>query len=75
MDKVLYLLGPLSCAVMMGAMMWTMRRHRMATATPVETDAQRKLAELRAEIAALRAGTADVAPPTAVPATVGAEPR
>ncbi len=59
MDKLLYLLGPLGCAAMMGAMMWMMRgQHRQGTASgqagQPDPGTQQEIAALRAEIAELR---------------------
>jgi hypothetical protein len=57
MDKLVYLLPALGCAVMMGAMMWMMMRGNDNTAQGQQPDTStaEEIAALRAEIAALRA--------------------
>jgi len=57
MDKLVYLLPAVGCAVMMGGMMWMMMRgnHASMSAQQPETDTATEIAALRAEIAALRA--------------------
>ena len=56
MDKLLYLAGPLGCAVMMAAMMWMMRGHHgRASQTQPDRGTQEEIVALRAEVAVLRA--------------------
>ncbi len=69
MDKLLYLLGPLGCAAMMGAMMMWMMRGRHAGQGNAQPDprTREEIAALRDEVAALRAQQAhpaDSAQPT-----------
>jgi hypothetical protein len=59
-DKLLYLLGPLGCAAMMGAMMWMMRRPNGNAAQP-DVKTQAEIAALRTEITTLRAAQGDPA--------------
>jgi hypothetical protein len=70
MDQLLYLLGPVSCAVMMAAMLWMMRgRHSGHRGAPPGSTSQQQIAALRAEIAALRQARtrpAEPGEPTAV---------
>ena len=55
MDQLLYLLGPVSCAVMMAAMMWMMRGRRSGDhGGQPGSGSEDEIAALRAEIAALR---------------------
>ncbi len=64
MDKLLYLLGPLGCAVMMGVMMWMMRgQHAQGQSTQPDANTPPEIAALRAEVAALRAQQADAQQP------------
>ena len=54
-DQLLYLLGPVSCAVMMVAMLWMMRRgHGDHPRGQPGSTSQEEIMALRAEIAALR---------------------
>ncbi len=57
MDKLVYLLPVVGCAVMMGGMMWMMMRGNHGSMRPQQPDAgtATEIAALRAEIAALRA--------------------
>lgn len=57
MDKLVYLLPVVGCAVMMGGMMWMMMRgnHGSTQAQQPDTDTATEIAALRDEIAALRA--------------------
>lgn len=58
MDKLVYLLPALGCAVMMGAMMWMMRgghAGQAATAERPDPATREEITMLRAEIATLRA--------------------
>ena len=64
MDKLLYLAGPLGCAVMMAAMLWMMRgKHTGAGQTPPEPGSREEIAALRADVAALRAAQQEPADP------------
>jgi hypothetical protein len=57
MDTLLYLLGPLGCAAMMGAMLWMMRGQHAGQGQAAQPDpaTREEIAALRAEVAALRA--------------------
>lgn len=55
LDKLLYLLPVLGCAVMMGLMVWTMRGNHGRQPTAAQPDPLRAISALRAEIADLRA--------------------
>jgi hypothetical protein len=55
MQQLLYVLPALACPVGMGAMMWMMMRPKKQDHGPALSQEQ-DLAQLRAEIAALRAG-------------------
>ena len=63
MDKLLYLAGPLGCAVMMIVCMAMMAKGMRGGHQPHETDASQtdadEVAALRAEVAQLRAGLRD----------------
>jgi len=63
MDKLVYLLPVLGCAVMMGAMMFMMRGNHASQSNPAQPDpnTQEDIAMLRAEVATLRAQQAEPA--------------
>ena len=68
MEKFVYLLPVLGCAVMMGAMMWMMMRgEKKAAGQPGQDDnaTAQQVAALRAEITALRDQTNPPAASTA----------
>lgn len=55
MDKFLYLLGPIGCAVMMGVCLRSMARGMRRADGQAETEQADEIAALRAEVAELRA--------------------
>ena len=62
-DTLAYLLPALGCAAMMGAMMWMMMgRGRGGSAQLPEASREEQIEGLRAEVAALRQTTAEIAP-------------